>query len=116
VGLPKKGDVMDWVKIHGENPVIIQAEMDRYKPQKLLWSLKSLSQFPKPAWLIEQTIKKNSLAFLVGPPKCGKSFYSLMLALMIASAGYKVVYIGAEDPGGFYERGMAWCEEIPYRP
>jgi hypothetical protein len=33
-----------------------------------------------------------------------------MLALMIASTGGKVVYIGAEDPGGFYERGMAWCE------
>jgi hypothetical protein len=83
--------------------------MDKFKPQKLLWSLSSLAQFPKPAWLIEQTIKKNSLPSWSGRPSAA-SFYSLMLALMIASTGGKVVYIGAEDPGGFYERGMAWCE------
>jgi RecA-family ATPase len=72
--------------------------------------LTELEKFPKPEWLVGGVIKKNSIAVLVGPPKCGKSFYSLMLALMIASTGGKVVYIGAEDPGGFYQRGMAWCE------
>jgi archaellum biogenesis ATPase FlaH len=110
VGLPNKGDVMDWVKIPGNDAARLQAELDKYAPAKMLWSLTELEKFPKPQWLVGGVIKKNSIAVLVGPPKCGKSFYSLMLALMIASTGGKVVYIGAEDPGGFYQRGMAWCE------
>jgi archaellum biogenesis ATPase FlaH len=110
VGLPNKGDVMDWVKIPGNDAARLQAELDKYAPARMLWSLTELAKFPKPEWLVGGVIKKNSIAVLVGPPKCGKSFYSLMLALMIASTGGKVVYIGAEDPGGFYQRGMAWCE------
>jgi archaellum biogenesis ATPase FlaH len=108
--LPPKGDVVDWLKVPGNDAAMLQAELGKFKPAKMLWSLTDLEKFPKPQWLIEGVIKKNSIAVLVGPPKCGKSFYSLMLALMIAAAGGHVVYIGAEDPGGFYERGMAWCE------
>jgi hypothetical protein len=101
---------MDWVKLPGNDAAKLAAELDKFRPAKMLWSLTDLEKFPKPQWLIEQVIKKNSLAVIYGPPKCGKSFYVLMLALMIAATGGKVIYIGSEDPGGFYERGMAWCE------
>lgn len=112
--LPPKGDVMDWVKIPGNDAAKLQTVLDQVieanKPPKLLWSLTELEKFPRPEWLVGGVIKKNSIAVLVGPPKCGKSFYALLLAMMVASTGGKVVYIGSEDPGGFYQRGMAWCD------
>lgn len=77
--------------------------------KKLLWRLSELSAYPKPDWLLYGIFKKNSLAFLVGPPKCGKSFYALDLALQVAATGKKVLYIAAEDPGDFEVRGRAWC-------
>lgn len=80
------------------------------EPKKLLWKLSELENFPKPTYLIENIIKRYSLAFLIGPPKCGKSFYSLDLACQVAVMGGKVIYIGSEDPGDFYQRGMAWCD------
>jgi 5S rRNA maturation endonuclease (ribonuclease M5) len=112
VGLPDTGDVLDWVKLPGNDTDKLNKVIKEYLPdkKKLLWKLSELREYPKPTWLIEGVIKKNSLAFLVGPPKCGKSFYALMLALIVASMDGKVIYIGAEDPGDNYQRGLAWCE------
>lgn len=116
IGLSEKGDVIDWLKIQGNTAEKIHYEIAKLAPKKLLWKLSELEHFPRPVWLIPNLIKKNSLAFLVGPPKCGKSFYSLDLACQVAVSGGKAIYIGAEDPGDFYIRAMAWCEFYNYDP
>jgi DNA primase len=48
VGLPNKGDVMDWVKLPGNDAARLQAELDKFAPAKMLWSSPSLRSSPNP--------------------------------------------------------------------
>ena len=54
-------------------------------------------EFPPINWLIEPLLPCPSLTMLAGPPKVGKSWLCLFLALEVANRGYEVLYIANED-------------------
>ena len=76
---------------------------------KKLWKRAELSHFPKPVWLIEGELQRNSLATIVGESGCGKTFQALAMALRTAQTE-NVVYIAGEAPEGYEQRIAAWEE------
>ena len=54
-------------------------------------------EFPPINWLIEPLLPCPSLTMLAGPPKVGKSWLCLFLALEVANRGCEVLYIANED-------------------
>lgn len=48
-------------------------------------------------WLIKPLLPKPSLTMLAGPPKVGKSWLCMFLALQVAEDGHEVIYISSED-------------------
>lgn len=57
----------------------------------------SAKTFPPIEWLIKLLLPRPCLTMLAGPPKVGKSWLCLFLALQVAEAGHEVVYIASED-------------------
>jgi hypothetical protein len=79
-------------------------------------NLKDLAEMPDPEWLIDGLIPENSLAMVYGPPKSGKTFIVLSMALHVAAGkpwfGREVkqgavVHIVGEGAGGFKLRTAA---------
>jgi hypothetical protein len=82
---------------------------------------------PRPRWLVEGMIVEGELAVVYGPPKAGKTFFVLDLALSVATgtqfhgpraveAPGRVLYvIGEGNAELFGERIKAWCDarELP---
>jgi AAA domain len=77
--------------------------------RKRLWHVEELQNFPTPEWLVSNELLRQSLAFLIGEPGCGKTFISLDYALKIAEKE-NVVYVAGEAPAGFHQRIEAWRE------
>ncbi len=69
-----------------------------------------LTFLPDPEFLIDGVLETDSLAFLYGAAGSHKSFYAIHIALELALAGSKVVYIAAEGFGGLKIRFEAWAE------
>jgi hypothetical protein len=74
---------------------------------------------PDPKYLIDSLIIDESLAFLYGPPGCGKSFIAIDIALCVATQQKQwferqihksgpVIYISSEGTGDIKYRIMAW--------
>ena len=57
----------------------------------------SKSEFAPITWLIDEVLPIPNLVLVGGAPKCGKSWYVMGLADVIASKGHRVVYIANED-------------------
>lgn len=57
----------------------------------------SRKEFEPINWLIEPLLPCPSLTMLAGPPKVGKSWLCLFLALEVALRGHEVLYIANED-------------------
>ena len=85
---------------------------------ELLWP-PEIKQLPDPKYLVEGLIIDESLAFLYGPPGCGKSFIAIDIALSIATKQAEwferqihksgpVLYISSEGTGDMKHRVMAW--------
>ena len=76
---------------------------------------------PPPTWLIKDVLPSAEVCFVYGPPSCGKSFFTLDIALAIArglpdwrghrihSPGH-VTYLAAEGIAGFVDRMRAYHE------
>lgn len=86
---------------------------NRTKQRPAILSLPELDALPPPEWLIEGLIPEASLTFAYGPPKAGKTFVVLSMALHVAAGldwwGKKVrqgavVYIAGEGVGGLSMR------------
>ena len=86
---------------------------NRTKQRQAILSLPELDALPPPEWLIEGLIPEASLTFAYGPPKAGKTFIILSMALHVAAGrdwwGKKVrqgavVYIAGEGVGGLSMR------------
>lgn len=86
---------------------------NRTKQRQAILSLPELDALPPPEWLIEDLIPEASLTFAYGPPKAGKTFIILSMALHVAAGlpwfGKKVrqgavVYIAGEGVGGLSMR------------
>lgn len=54
-------------------------------------------EFAPIKWLIEPLLPCPSLTMLAGPPKVGKSWLCLFLALEVANHGHEVLYVANED-------------------
>lgn len=64
-----------------------------------IWSASDLAAqtFDPIRWLVDDLVPAPGLAMIAGAPKVGKSWFAMMLALEIASAGNEVIYIASED-------------------
>jgi hypothetical protein len=94
---------------------------DDGKPKSpFLMTIADLRKMPKPEPLIEGFIMRRENICLYGPPKVGKSFVALDVALSIATGlpvfgklatkhTGNVVYLSGEGHGGFSARIAAWC-------
>jgi hypothetical protein len=93
------------------------------QPIKIL-SLADLDALPPPQWLVHGLIPEKSLVVPYGPPKAGKTFIVLSLALHIAAdmpwfghsvQGGAVVYVAGEGVGGLSMRikAMRARHDIP---
>jgi hypothetical protein len=125
-GLPDKGDISDWVTIRrnaGKDDRAIVAELLALVEKTPLWTPSQAQQETKGAdtvkkkptritelpadVLMTMTFEKRvalisgvlsrGITFLSGAPKSGKSLLALLWALLLSSAGYKVVYFALED-------------------
>lgn len=131
-GLPPKGDVSNWFDNGHTSQELLSLAMqadtaspksddntstpDQEPPKekvKRLWHVDELGQFPKPVWLIQDELQRNSLAFLIGESGSGKSFYAIHDSLIIAQTE-TVIYIAGEGASGYKQRIDAWREY--YRP
>jgi AAA domain/Bifunctional DNA primase/polymerase, N-terminal/Primase C terminal 2 (PriCT-2) len=77
---------------------------------------------PKPRWLVEGMLVEGELAVVYGPPKAGKTFLVLDLALSVATGaefhggrevgapGPVLYVIGEGNDELFGERVKAWCD------
>jgi hypothetical protein len=91
-----------------------------------LLSLEEIERLPPPQWLIEGLIPEQGIVIPYGPPKAGKTFVVLSMALHIAAhkpwmgrkvTGGGVVYVAGEGVGGLSQRirAMRQAYDIPAR-
>ena len=53
--------------------------------------------FPPIKWLVEPLLPQPSLTMIAGPPKVGKSWLCLLIALSLAENQHQIVYVANED-------------------
>lgn len=89
------------------------------RPRGRLLGLGELIDLPEPEWLLKRAIPRNGLVALYGPPKSGKTFLALDLALSVGSGREqmhglacergKVLYVLAEGGAPMMgNRARAW--------
>jgi len=84
-----------------------------------LWPLYSegdLGNLPEPEWLVKGVLS-DGLSVMYGPPKAGKTFAALSMALHISSGSnwfdtqtkrVPVLYVSGEGQGGLHKRIQGW--------
>ncbi len=84
-----------------------------------LWPLyqeSELGSLPEPKWLVNRHLS-DGLTVMYGPPKSGKTFVALSMALHIGSGtdwfgekthGGTVLYVSGEGQGGLHKRIRGW--------
>lgn len=94
-------------------------------------SIPDMERLPDPEWIIDGVFARKSFGIIYGPPKRGKTFVALDMALSV-SAGLDdwqgrpvraggVLYIAGEGVGGLKKRVKAWLNhhqvssDIPFR-
>lgn len=94
-------------------------------------SIPDMEHLPDPEWIIDGVFARKSFGIIYGPPKRGKTFVALDMALSVA-AGLEdwqgrplrtggVLYIAGEGVGGLKKRVKAWLNHhhvssaIPFR-
>ena len=85
----------------------------------------AVCDLPTPCPLVEGLLFMPGVSFVYGPPKVGKSFFSLDLALSVATGrpfmGHdtipnRVLYVVAEGVGGIGDHVSAWCQHRRVEP
>lgn len=103
----------------GEAPGGGASEAPKHQRGIQLLSLDEIEALPPPTWLIQGLIPEQSIVIPYGPPKAGKTFVVLSMALHIAAnkpwmgrevAGGGVVYVAGEGVGGLSIRIRAMRE------
>lgn len=96
------------------------AEKPIKQPRFRLISLDDLAAMPKPQWVVKDMIPEKGLVAVFGPPKSGKTFIVLSIALHVAAGrwwcGHEVtqggvVYIAGEGQAGLWVRNAAMRQE-----
>lgn len=102
------GKAIEGARVKWQQPDIDQDVSGQTKRPAIL-SLTELDALPPPEWLIAGLVPEQSLVVPFGPPKQGKTFIMLSIALHIAAdlpwfghavKGGAVVYIAGEGVGG----------------
>jgi AAA domain len=124
-------ELVDMAQVHGLTEAIGQPEVERIvgeaftqaKPpqSKIRFKLERFDDVKPstaPNYLVKGIIPRHGMTVIWGPPKCGKSFWTLDLTMHIALGdreyrGHKVkqgavVYLAPEGGGGFRNRIEAW--------
>lgn len=105
------------VAVPEEFPIVEDAPDDRPKPFTPV-HVSDWAKRPAPAWLVAQILPERALAMLYGPPKSGKSFLALDIAMAVARGvpwrDYRVVqgpvaWIAAEAAGSMRNRVRAYA-------
>ena len=82
-----------------------------------IYDTDELFLFPPPSWLIDGVLPNAGVAGIYGPPKSGKTFVALDMALSVASGHdwqdiavehSEVLYVSAEGTAGLSKRVRAW--------
>ena len=132
--LPEKGDLADWVADHGGDAAALQKILDATpewvprapEPPFPVFRFADLLDYrPKQEWLVDGWLGMGQFGVLFGPPKSGKSFMALDLAMHIAhgwpwlddieTRAGGVFYIAAEGGEGVKKRMATWAKEFPMR-
>lgn len=110
VGLPPKGDVMDWVKIPGNDAIRLQAVIDEHLNAAYFEVLtyEDLRSLPKPSWLIEPFLVEGYVACLFGPTQTAKSFWAIDICMQLCHQDKQVLYLAGENSAGYGLRLDAW--------
>jgi predicted transcriptional regulator len=118
VGLPNKGDVMDWVKLPGNDAARLQAELDRVSKPDIFEVLDydALISLPPPDYLIKPFLLKGYIGCVFGATQTAKSFWALMMCLVLADQGFNVLYLAGENATGYGLRLKAWYEHYNKTP
>ena len=77
--------------------------------EKLLVHISNLADLPPLVWLHHPLLLENSLSVVYGRSGVGKSFFTLDVAMKVAT-NHTVVYIAAEGERGYKKRFEAWCQ------
>ena len=100
----------------------IEVEARAHRSRFRVFRPSELLARPKPQWLVEGILVEGELAVLYGPPKAGKTFFGLDLALSVATGaefhggrsigapGPVLYVIGEGNSALFGERIKAWCD------
>ena len=125
-GLPRKGDVSDWIAAGGsaEDLHRLAEEAPAWKPTvatrlpSVWWG--DEDKQPPLQWLVKGMLVDGGLSTVYGPPGTSKTFLVLDLALHVAhgrewfgrrvTAG-GVVYVSGEGGSGMRQRMKAWRKE-----
>jgi hypothetical protein len=107
-------------------PVEVDAEIDievgNLRSRFRVFRPSELLARPKPRWLVEGMLVEGELAVVYGPPKAGKTFLVLDMALSVATGtefhggrevgapGPVLYVIGEGNDELFGERIRAWCD------
>jgi putative DNA primase/helicase len=88
-GLPEHGDVSDFLELHSADELLkVIQKTPRWKPEKgslLVDAPNFLSTLsPEIDWLVEGLIQRGANGFICAPPKVGKSWLAVDLALSLA--------------------------------
>jgi hypothetical protein len=93
-----------------------EPELDKTPPRFVPVAIDDVQIGTEPAWLVHRILPARGLAFIVGPPKCGKSFLTTDLLFSVARSapyagretlGGPVIYLTAEGVTGFKRRLVA---------
>jgi len=101
-------DLADFCRLWGAESYAGLCELARNgKPKGKLLHNSDLARLPKPDYLIDGLLYRRGFNVLYGAPSAGKSFHVLDCAAGVAQYD-TVIYVAAEDPGGYTGRVEAW--------
>lgn len=118
------GGTSDWWHEGDKDHPPEETDPSKHQRGVQLLSLAEIEALPPPTWLVEGLIPEKGIVIPYGPPKAGKTFVALSMALHIAANrdwmgrkvnGGGVVYVAGEGVGGLSIRikAMRQAYEIP---
>jgi 5S rRNA maturation endonuclease (ribonuclease M5) len=115
-GLPTNGgDVIDWLKIPGNDSDRLEKILIEHSPPKRFYKISEYGLIPPVEWLFEPMFIERGLSLTVGESEVGKSFVTLFYACQIARlTGRPVIYLGLESFSQYPERVLALIQHYKW--
>lgn len=119
-GLPEKGDVIDWLSLGGtietlramaeaapewapgaDNDPQSKSSVDDVLSRIVSAQTILNTTYPEPRWAVKGLIPEG-VTFIAGPPKLGKSIFSLCIAVAVAEGGKALSHFDVEQGSVLY--------------